>query len=170
FNGNGFGPGTAAGTYNLAAGHLTSNAGESIGEHGSGTFLQTGGSNVTIGTAVVGNTAAATGFYSLSGGSVTFGSITVGNFGSGTYFQDGGTSLINGMMSVAAGSASIGAYSMSAGSLNVYGESDIGLGGAATFSQTGGIHTVGRDFSPSPFVLGANSTETGYYSLSAGSF
>ena len=162
----------AAGAYSLSGGTLAIGGGgtlipEIVGDAGTGTFNQTGGTHtidsfVTTGTLTVGHTSGSTGTYTLSGGSLTVGSLdegygdsgygieVIGDGGNGTFIQTGGTNTINALSSlyyvtlldVGSASGSTGAYSLSGtGTLNVNGTESIGTLGNGTFTQSGGTNT-----------------------------
>ena len=94
------GTSTANGIYSLSStGLLNVSAAESIGEKGTGSFVQTGGTNTISGggNLTLGGAATASGLYSLSGtGSLTVsGNEEVGNGGTGIFNQSGGTNTAN---------------------------------------------------------------------------
>jgi hypothetical protein len=89
--------GVGNGTFSLINGSLTVNAsnaapvGETIGDAGNGTFLQSGGTHRVNGAMTLGNQAGAKGFYRISGGTLNVGGvINVGQAGAGTMQLDGG--------------------------------------------------------------------------------
>jgi len=152
------------GTYTLSGGTLTSGNDLNIGNNGTGTFSQSGGTVTATGLAV-GN--GGSGEYDLSGGTLTASQAVVGAFGPsvGTFNQTGGTfnaSFLN--VGILAGG--VGTYTMSAGNLNVAG--DLGLGGPnaqGTFTQSNGTVQAGG-----LFVNNDNEgTSGGSYSISGGS-
>ncbi len=75
-------------TYNLSAGSVTA-ANEYVGNSGTGTLNQTGGSNTLTGALTLAANAGSSGTYNLQGGSLTAGTINV-NTG-GLFNQTGGT-------------------------------------------------------------------------------
>ena len=123
----------STGTYNLGSGSLSVTRFELIGYQGSGTFLQTGGSNSTEGI-VLGN-----GSYSLSAGNVTSQFLYVGSFGPATFIQSGGTiNMTYDVVNLWVQDA--GSYSMSGGSLQALGEHITGA-----FYHSGGTNTLSGD-------------------------
>ena len=70
-------PAAVTGVYDLSAGTLSvgtgATQGEIVGESGSGTFTQSGGTNTMSDFLIVGDLAGATGTYSLSAGSLSVG-------------------------------------------------------------------------------------------------
>jgi hypothetical protein len=127
-----------------------------VGESGTGTFTQTGGSNfIQLGTSslIVGDQAGAIGTYSLSGsGMMTNANVEIiGASGTGTFVQSGGTNELNGNTNATASlvigqaTGSSGSYYLSGGSLLLDNGAPetIGAAGKATFVQTGGLHEVG---------------------------
>ena len=138
---------------------------------GSGSFTQSGGSQFVGGELRVGNTgsdAGGTGSYVLSGtgsltvaGTLRLGAAGNGFGGTGSFTQTGG--------SVSASNLSIGesdttsggtsSYTLSGGTLAITSNVLVGAGADGTFTQSGGVFTVGNDLS----------INTGSYALSGGS-
>ena len=116
---------------------------------GSGHYIQTGGAHAVVGSAAWIGVNNGTGTYTLSGGSLSvdpsavFG-LNVGYGGNGSFIQNGG-SFSSGELWIGHGVSSTGSYNLSAGDMTVtteyigYGQSG---GGAGTFTQSGGTHTV----------------------------
>ena len=162
--------GTSA--YTLSGGSLSVSGGEFIGDSGSGTFNQSGGSHTVsdleVGSWEYGNSPG-TGSYTLSGGSLSVADEFIGQYGgSGTFTQSGGVHTVddgsgNGYLGVGS-HLGTGSYTLSGGSLQVNGYEAIGNLGSGAFTQTGGTHTVVGELD-----LGFNSGGSGTYNLSAGS-
>ena len=163
----------SSGAYNLSgSGVLTVAGTEVIGNLGTGTFLQSGGSNA-IGNGfsgavlVLGNNAGASGSYLLSGsGGLSASSEFVGSSGSGAFSQSGGTNSIggNGSGGLYLGNnlGSSGSYTLSGGSLSVSGNGEfVGQSGNGTFTQPGGTNN-----NATAVYLGYNPGSSGSYTLS----
>ncbi len=185
-------PAAVTGVYNLSAGTLSvgtgATQGEIVGNSGSGTFTQTGGTNTMSDFLIEGNFSGGTGTYSLSAGSVSVGInedlgfaagasgtftqsggtqsvgmvLTVGVSGSGTYTQTGGTNMVGSLYMGDFLSTASGSYSLSAGSLSASNQEIIGGEGSATFTQSGGTNLVNL------LVLGSGAPSSGTYSLGPG--
>jgi hypothetical protein len=143
----------SSGTYNLSNGaSLNVSNSETVGDLGTGVFNQSGGSHSVSATngVTIGFLASGSGTYTLSGGAlmVPNGPIYVGYLGTGIFNQSGGGNTIANLYLGYSGPtgtnpASFGAYSLSNGAtLNVTGSEYVGYSGRASFTQTGGSHTV----------------------------
>jgi len=126
--------------------------GEVIGISGTGSFLQTGGTNTTSGLAL-GQNGGAIGTYTLGGtGSLVVPySEIVGLQGTGSFNQCGGTNVVDNNGDPTAGGLFVGyyygtgSYTLSGtGSLSVCGNEIIGYAGSGTFNQCGGTNTAGE--------------------------
>jgi hypothetical protein len=159
----GDGESTVIGAYSLSAGALTVSGpytgaeipeGEIIGnEHGTGTFIQTGGSNTIGGGSLLIGIASVTdvgfdptGAYDLSGtGSLSVtGDLEIGAGGNGSFMQTGGTATIGGNLYVggAPGDGSSGNLTISnSGQLNITGTVQVYGGGV--LNVHGGTITMG---------------------------
>ena len=145
------------GTYSLSGGQLSASDQE-VGLNGTGTFLQSGGSNA-FSTLDLGAVAGGSGTYNLSGsGQVSAVAEWVGSSGTGTFTQSGGTN--SGSILVGYNAGSSGTYSLSGSGLFL-GGADVGLSGAGAFRQSGGTNT-----SSGNLTLGDDSGGNGTYSLS----
>ncbi|MGP8050774.1 MAG: autotransporter domain-containing protein [Desulfobaccales bacterium] len=123
----------ASGTYNLSGtGSLsvTGAGGETIGNSGTGTFTQTGGTNTVAQTLTLGDQSGASGSYTLSNtGSLSVsGDEFIGSAGSGTFTQTGGTNAVSGDLNVGTG-AGKGTYALLGGSATVGGSYTQGANG-----------------------------------------
>src|SRR5213075_2358016 len=136
-------------------GSLTVNGNEFIGGSGAAFFTQNGGTH-TIGSSSIdrelhlGESAGSSGNYNLSGtGSLTVsGYEVIGLSGAGTFTQSGGTHTTGSpthltFFHMGRNAGSSGSYDLSGGNLIVYSLEEFGLQGPATFTQSGGTHTVG---------------------------
>ena len=97
------------GTFNLAAGSSLADD-MIVGDAGTGTMNNTGGSNAVSGNLVLGNQATGSGTYNLSGatGSLTVsGNAEIGNAGIGVYAQSDGTATITGTMTINSNASSV---------------------------------------------------------------
>src|SRR2546421_3893980 len=148
----------SSGSYQLSGGDLIDYSVEEFGINGPATFVQTGGTH-TVGTLARPRAMTVGMFtpssYSLSGTGVlmVYAFEKIGYFANGTFTQSGGTNTI-GVPSVNGAflqlgdshSNATGSYNLSAGQLTVNGSENIGSGGPGTFTQSGGVHTVGTPF------------------------
>ncbi len=161
-----------SGTGNLTAGY------EDIGYAGTGTgtFIQSGGTNMVTGVGgyglIVGDVG--NGYYTLSAGSLSAANEFIGNSsgGTGTFIQSGGTNTVTGVGELILGNnyGSTGSYTLSGGSMSAVietiGDESTGssLGSTGTFTQSGGTNAVGAG----GLILGNNPNSTGSYTLSSG--
>ncbi|MGD0515897.1 MAG: autotransporter-associated beta strand repeat-containing protein [Thermoguttaceae bacterium] len=156
----GYNPG-ASGTYNLSGTGNLSTQNIYVGYSGTGTFMQTGGSNSTYnkyvgysgtgtytqtggtnsGYLYLGYNSGASGIYNLSGsGQLSAYSAYVGYSGVGTFTQTGGT--ISGYLYLGYNPGASGTYNLSSpGKMSAYSEY-IGYSGTGTFTQDGGSNSV----------------------------
>ncbi len=131
----------ATGTYIFSAGSLLNAGGEYIGYSGTGIFNQSGGSLIDNGGGGgnyldLGDTAGATGTYTLSGnGSIVISGPTqerevIGAAGAGIFNQTGGTNTVgtsgSGFFEIAAFTGATGSYTLSGGTLTVNGNGTVG--------------------------------------------
>ena len=177
------GTGSGSGSYSLSGTGLLSAVVETlgwsyIGTGGSGTFVQSGGTNNAGGTGTSFTWAGlnvgwgGAGSYWLSGGSLSVSGtngLSVGPNGSGTFLQTGGTvNITGGTLSVCDGNGASGTYSLGGTGnpvLSAPCEWVPNLGGiAANFTQTGGSNTAA-----SGLFVGCAWANTGNYVLSGGS-
>lgn len=135
-----------AGTYLMSGtAQLSSSNAVRIGQSGAGTFIQTGG--IHTGSSVFVGGGGVNAFYSISGNSVLSLSESL-LISEGSMVHNGGTVTVGSPASIF-GLQQVGqmnvltSYDFSAGSLSVGGlEILTSLGGSATFTQNGGVHTV----------------------------
>ena len=141
----------------IGAGQALTVNNETIGATGSGTLIQTAGtntvrSNFAVGTndANVGENIGLSGTYSLSGtGSLTATTENIGGDGIGTVTQNGGSNdciyeLFLGFDN-ASGVMPTGTYNLESGSLSVAVDEIVGVMGDGNFNQTGGTQTIGSN-------------------------
>jgi Hint domain len=124
-----------------------------IGVNGTGTVTQYDGSTVTA-SFVDMSVAVGSGIsnYTINGGVLGTGDLDVGGAATGAalFTQNGGTVNVQddvGGLSVSniANNSNPNSYVMTLGTLNVFNTLQIGAGGIATFTQTGGTTTLGSD-------------------------
>ena len=130
------------GSYNLSGGQFSVSGQDYIGDHGTATFSQTGGTHSAtisfgIGIGSIGN-----GTYNLQAGSLNTSSEDIGISGArGTLNQSGGDHFANTLRVGAFGTASIGIVNLSGGMLTA---STVLLGGSGTTTAGVGIlNTMG---------------------------
>ena len=160
----------SSGTYLLQGGSLSVTGGaEYVGQSGTGTFTQSGGTNsLSSGLHLeIGYASGSFGTYNLSnaGALSTHGAVIVGDNGTGYFNQSGGTSTIVSSDALAVGLnvGSNGTYTMTGGTLSAGGHEFIGDLGIGTFTHSAGTNTIG---SGSFLILGAVTGSTGTYNLS----
>ena len=126
--------------YNLSDGSLSAGW-ENIGDSGTGTFIQSGGTNAISGDLYLGSNFGASGTYSLSGsGQLLAANEYIGVSGIGTLTQSGGINAIS-YLELGSNSGASGTYNLSGGSLSA-GNENIGNSGTGTFIQSGGTNAI----------------------------
>jgi autotransporter-associated beta strand protein len=113
-----------------------------IGDSGTGTFTQTGGTNSINLSLTLGSNSGSSGTYILSDtGQLSANSLEIiGGNGTGTFTQTGGTN--NASIVVGSNGGSSGTYNLS-GTGQLYADTEkIGDNGTGTFTQTGGTNTI----------------------------
>jgi fibronectin-binding autotransporter adhesin len=167
--GNGLSVGTSdlgAGSYDLIAGNISTEV-ESIGDEGTGSFTQSGGTNTALQLGIGANSANASGTYDLSGGLLSMMDVAVGALGTGAFLQTGGTHSISAGLTVALHPGSSGSYALG-GSGGVSSQfTAVGYSGTGSFSQTGGTHTMAGGLG-NGLSLGTTAVGVGSYDLIAG--
>jgi len=132
-----------------------------IGNSGTGTFLQSAGTN-TVGVLATGLNPTGDGSYTFSGGTLSVNLQEVAGKGVGHFTQSGG--FYSGtQLNMAATAGSTGTVNLSAGTFALTNTEKIGQSGYGEFDQTGGTNSC-----TSQLLLGENSTGTGVYNLSSG--
>jgi len=156
----------STGSYLLSGtGTLTTNGREYIGGDGNGTFNQTGGTNNVASFLLLGNSVGSTAVYTLSGGKLNSNQENIGYEGNGTFNQSGGINSMSGAnseLALAVFSSSEGSYFLSGSGILATGLENIGLGGAAAFSQSGGTNTAVS------LYISENAGSSGAYSITGG--
>ncbi len=130
-------------TYNLSGGKLLA-TNEYVGDSGTGTFTQSGGTNSISGCLYLGYNRSGT--YNLNGtGGLSAPNEYIGYSGTGTFNQSGGTNTIasGGALYLGYHFIGSGTYTLSKPGL-LYAQSDeiVGYGGTGTFTQSGGTNTI----------------------------
>src|SRR5262249_47563032 len=129
---------------------LGSNGSLTIGDAGSGSFVQGGGSVTAVGFDV-GSQTTGSGVFNLSGGTlnVSRGDAVIGDAGSGTFVHNGGNATANfaGGLDVGGQSGGTGSYYLSAGKLVV----GSGSGGGAIIGDGGGPRPIPPTRGAPPF-------------------
>jgi hypothetical protein len=168
---------TGTGTYYLSGGLLSVGTdgytGEIVGASGTGSFVQTAGTNTPgyldvglgYGHKGIGN-------YQLTGGSLSVASIELIPDGdsTGSFIQTGGT---NSSASLSVGQGGNGTYQLQGGSLTVLGNEYLGFSGGsslsacvADFFQTGGCNTIASGGNLD--IEASTGTSSAIYTLSQG--
>ena len=167
------GTSTGNGTYKLNdTGMLEAYNNEYIGNSGTGTFTQTGGTNYLFRVLYLGNNSGSNGIYKLSGTGILNANSTevIGYNGTGTFTQTGGTNTIspNADLYLGYNSNSSGTYYLNGGMLILR---SLGkLSGTAAFNFGGGTLRANGTFTTSlPMTLtgdgGDANIDTAVYSI-----
>jgi hypothetical protein len=163
------------GVYNLSSGNLNAAANETVGNNGSGTFIQTGGTNTVSDYLDLGYYSGSAGAYTLGTGAALLSFYErVGVSGNGTFNQTGGTNAVAASLFV--GYSGTGTYTLSGtGSLSVNGggyfagAGYIGYSGTGSFTQSGGTALFSdSDSNGNSLSIGDQAGGRGVYILSAG--
>ena len=139
----------STGIYTLSGGTLSVTCGyeaaEFVGYSGTGTFLQSGGTNNVASTQNLGGSlclgwnSGASGTYNLSGtGTLKASYFAGGRHWHGGFSQSGGTANVGG---IDVGRSGTGTVAQSAGTIAT-GEVTVGVSGTGVFSQSGGVTTI----------------------------
>ncbi|MCK4341029.1 MAG: hypothetical protein KAY37_04820 [Phycisphaerae bacterium] len=157
-----------SGGASIVGGSLTTGW-EEVGKGGTGTFIQTGGTNTVTGGGLgygfaVGKQAGSYGLYELRDGqlSVVYHE-GVGWEGTGVFVHTGGTNTVGDWLAVGVYPGSDGTYELSGGELDTF-STTIGAEGTGAFIQTGGTNTI----TGSDLLLGRDAGADGRYELSGG--
>ena len=136
-----------------------------VGNSGTGSFIQTGGTNTLANEIDLGESPGSAGTYNMSGGSLQVSSIMmVGVDGTGGFIQTGGTNA-NPEIDLAEEAGSVGSYTLNGGSIQCP-YIIVGAGGAGTFIQTGGTNSIGS--TSGGLLLASGAFSSGTYTLSGG--
>jgi len=149
--------GTGTMTLNQSGGSLTvangaDTANEIVGNNGTGSFIQSGGTNTVGGTLTLGSNSGSSGSYTLSGtGSLTATNETIGFFGAGAVTQSGSsTNTVGSTLTIGSQSGANGSYTLSGGNLSVgsqiVGGSGVGGQASGTLTINGGTLSVGGGY------------------------
>ncbi len=162
---------TNSGTIQMSGGSLSVLLNEYVGNNGSGTFSQSGGTNnigLGDGYLYLGSDPGSSGSYILSGsGLLGAYSEYVGYSGTGTFAQSAGTNSYTNSVYLGYNPGSSGSYSLSgSGLLGPYSYSMyVGYSGTGTFNQSGGTCNLSVNDN---LYLGYNPASSGSYNLSGG--
>ncbi len=160
---------TSTGSYNLSGtGSLTA-AYETIGNQGTGTFTQSGGTNSISSTLYLGEHAGATGTYNLTGGTLQNSdgalSMYIGSYGSGIFNQSGGSVDLGSAYLNIAYNGGEGTYNLSNGTLNAY-----AINNYDTFTQSGGTLEAAYFYNHGTFSYSGGDFNGRLYLYEEGSF
>jgi len=107
--------GSAPVTLAIPSGKLNVAGDTYVGDAGTGTIVQSGGTHTVGGSLVVGGAAGSSGMYRLIGGNLVTGRTVIGAAGSGTFDQTGGAHVINNDLVLGNAPGSSGIYNLSSG-------------------------------------------------------
>ena len=132
------------GTVSMTGGSLASTI-QYVGYNNTGSFVQSGGVNSPSSASAIlwlgYNSAASSGSYSISGGTLALARIRMGNLGTGSFTQSGGLVAPSVALSIAFSSAAN--YSLSGGQISSPTcQLNVGTGANGTFTQTNGSVNV----------------------------
>jgi hypothetical protein len=160
-----------SGTYNFSAGVLTVGSNKSgnttIGDEGSGTFNQAGGTGTFNGGLSIGAQDIGSGQFNVSSGTDVFsGGAVVGDAGQATFTATGGTATFSGTLTAGNTSGGTGTFQLAgAASAALNGEVDLGVAAGASgtfnFNANGGNATQTGTGAPN-FKVGIGGTGTLY--------
>ncbi len=157
-----------SGTYTMTAGSLSAPGaeyvgGEYIGYYGTGSFVQSGGTNTVPALLSLAYESSSSGSYKLSGsGVLSAGTEAVGWYeGQGSFTQSGGT---NSASLLAAGFTGSGSYSLSGNGQLTTTNEYVSYTGIGSFTQSGGTNAVSAGL-----YVGEGGGSNGSYNLSGGS-
>ncbi len=133
---------------------------EILGNNGTGTFTQSGGTHAVSNSLYMAFSAGSKGIYDLSGsGSLSADYEYVGTTGTGIFKQSGGGNVVNKDLHIGHLMDSDGTYELSGGSLYA-GKEYVGYGGTGTFKQSGGSNNISGSLQ-----VGEQSGSNGTYEL-----
>ena len=153
---------TLAGTPQLYAENIY------IGDAGTGTFTQNGGTVQVTEAVTIGTESSGKGLYEISGGTLESSdgdaTLRIGQQGRGSFTQTGGSvSLGQGDLYAGVNHTATGSYALSGKSILSTRDEYLGVYGSGTFTQGGGMHHVAGEI-----FLGHQSGGNGAYTLSGG--
>jgi hypothetical protein len=147
------------GVYNLIAGALATK-GTEVGDAGTGTLNQLGGTNTVDGDLTLGKQAEGSGAYNLTAGQLTTAKTIVGDAGYGVFTQSGGAHATQ-ALTLGGQDSGYGNYNLLNGTLTST-STTVGDAGVGVFTQAGGKHTVAN------LTLGKQAGSEGTYNLRGG--
>ncbi len=150
----------SSGSYSLSGSGLLSAQSEVIGDKGTGTFTQSGGTqdlSVNLDELDLGLNHSGSGALNLTdSGLLSVYTERVGYSGSGSFTQSGGTHAVSGSLVLAKSANSSGIYNLKGGLLLLSGSGLTKGSGNASFNFSGGTFEAGSSFSTSiPITLGS---------------
>jgi fibronectin-binding autotransporter adhesin len=170
--GNGFFLGlnpTDQGFYTLSGnGSIAVTNAEVVGNQGTGTFVQNGGTNTVNASNIfyIAELPTSRGTYDLNNGSLSVSGVEyIADQGIGNFTQQGGANNVlggNALYVGFSGASANGTYTLDGGSLNASGNEYVGYGGTGTFNQNAGQNIFA---SGETLYLGFNAGVTGNYTL-----
>jgi hypothetical protein len=128
----------STGHYLLSTTASLSNHFATIGNAGNGSFLHAAGEHRVAFGVAIGQTADATGTYSLSGGALKTQRLDIGYNGTGVFHHTGGSCLLSQALQLAVSNGASGSYALSGTATLTALELLVGGRGNGSFSQTGG--------------------------------
>ncbi len=156
------------GSYNLGGTGNLSADDEFIGQYGTGSFYQSGGTHTVTNNLVLARGLGSNGSYELNGGSLSANNETVGATGNGVFTQNDGTNTVTNELSLGAYVGSSSTYNLNGGTLNA----GTVAGYITTFNLNGGslnagsINNLYGTFNYSGGDLNGNITNESVFSLS----
>jgi hypothetical protein len=161
------GSATGAGTANLSNGIVPIGQTEYLGDGGTGTVVQTGGTHTIIIHLYMGiNSSGAQGTYRLKGGTLNVNSNIFGGAGTGTMVLDGGTLNLGGSIfnvtNLVLGDEQAGSWTLGSGKTLTVTSHVVGKNTTGTFTQSGGTNNA------TALTFGQNAGGNGTYQLNGG--
>ena len=153
--------GKSAGSFEHLGGSISAPV-EIVGEHGTGFFNQSGGTNSIESTLYLGLLNGGIGVYNLTNGTLLVPSLVLGSNSAGTFNQYGSQVFFSSNVIVGAGTASGGTYKLINGETATP-QLTIGQSGFGVYFQSGGTNAIGGNL-----LLGANPGSSGTYNFSSG--
>ncbi|MGO9108235.1 MAG: autotransporter-associated beta strand repeat-containing protein [Thermoguttaceae bacterium] len=150
-----------SGTVLMTTGGLSTTSQEYIGNAGTGTFAQSGGTNSLSGYLSLSNVSGSGAYYLSGSGLLAAQEEFIGpGSGTGSFTQSGGTNSVS-YMNLGGNSGSSGTYNLSGNGLLSASTEEIGDAGTGNFTQSGGSNSVSTEL-----ILGYLSGGKGTYNLS----
>ncbi len=164
----------ASGSYNLSGAATLAPVNEYVGYSGTGTVVQSGGTNTVYGAnrtsengrLYLAYNAGSSGSYNLGGAAILSASSEyVGYYGAGAFIQSGGSNTIGANGRLYVGAYGSGTYDLSgSGTVTAAGETVGTSAGTGAFSQSGGTNNVGSLYVAPRYAPGVGGS--GAYTLS----